>query len=201
MDALGLGALLAMSIESPIHFGITRNRLTSVSRNIGLPGFLGLLILYVMHKQEFLTPVFLYFAAALAFTWIVSTAASGFQGTIGKLMTLPPLLYLGRISYGLYLYHWFAPNLVKQTWLKIGVPLTEFGMPVRLVDFAAVLSRQYATKLTAFIVLVLYSLVAVGMASLSWYLWERPATTLRRFVRYPSGLNRNKPDKKTLSAA
>ena len=42
---------------------------------------------------------------AFCFAWFVDGAARGFAGAGGRLLALPPLRYLGRISYGLYLFH------------------------------------------------------------------------------------------------
>ena len=39
---------------------------------------------------------------ALAAAWLIGTAAKGFRGPIGWFLTAPPVVYIGRISYGLY---------------------------------------------------------------------------------------------------
>ncbi|TIU60129.1 MAG: acyltransferase, partial [Mesorhizobium sp.] len=36
---------------------------------------------------------------------IVDACSNGLRGTMGRVAELPPLLWLGRISYGVYLYH------------------------------------------------------------------------------------------------
>jgi peptidoglycan/LPS O-acetylase OafA/YrhL len=40
-------------------------------------------------------------ALAFVFTWMVARAAEGFAGLFGKLLSLRPLVYLGKISYGI----------------------------------------------------------------------------------------------------
>ena len=44
--------------------------------------------------------------------WVVLRASTGFRGPIGKLLEIKPLIYLGTISYGIYVYHNFIPSLI-----------------------------------------------------------------------------------------
>jgi peptidoglycan/LPS O-acetylase OafA/YrhL len=45
---------------------------------------------------------------------IAHLASGGAANTVNRLMTFPPLLYLGKISYGLYLWHYTVYWVVKQ---------------------------------------------------------------------------------------
>jgi len=42
------------------------------------------------------------------FAWLVLAAARDFGGARGRVLTLQPLLYVGKVSYGVYVFHAFA---------------------------------------------------------------------------------------------
>jgi len=67
------------------------------------------------------------FAWSLAFAGLVSRAFDGFHGPVGRLLASKALVYTGRISYGLYLYH--VPVLFYLYWLaaKANVPIPDKG--------------------------------------------------------------------------
>lgn len=53
---------------------------------------------------------------ACAFVILVARTASGFDGLVGRFLTLPGLVFGGRISYGLYIYH-ILVVMLYQRWL------------------------------------------------------------------------------------
>ncbi len=48
--------------------------------------------------------------------WFIGRAVLGFDGIIGYILNSVILRYIGKISYGVYLYHVFAPELLS--WIK-----------------------------------------------------------------------------------
>jgi peptidoglycan/LPS O-acetylase OafA/YrhL len=104
--------------------------------------------------------------AALAFgqftfSWAVAGAILSLwtarDSAFARFLTLRPFVYLGKISYGLYVWH-FPVLLVSSILLK------------------GVLSRG-----SSLIALPL----TIAIASLSFYLFERPITNLKRYYVYP----------------
>ncbi|ESW84613.1 MULTISPECIES: acyltransferase [unclassified Mesorhizobium] len=93
---------------------------------------------------------------------IVASCSTGVGGYIGKLLELPPLLGLGRISYGVYLYHPIVLALVvkSQPWIPLNV--SEQGPGRFLVAGTATLM----------------------LASVSWLLFEKPLNSLKRHFPY-----------------
>jgi peptidoglycan/LPS O-acetylase OafA/YrhL len=59
--------------------------------------------------------------------WAVWTARAGFGGVAGAALSSRPLVYLGRISYGIYVIHNFMPQVfhlvrpMPDTWLTAGI--------------------------------------------------------------------------------
>ena len=52
-------------------------------------------------------------AVAIVSLWLVLGATSGFSGFAGTLLSNRPVRYLGQLSYGLYVWHMFAPAFLR----------------------------------------------------------------------------------------
>jgi peptidoglycan/LPS O-acetylase OafA/YrhL len=64
------------------------------------------------HNIYYFQAIFYITAEALFFAWLIDRTARGFKGFVGRIFELKPLLYIGKISYGMYLYHFFLLNLM-----------------------------------------------------------------------------------------
>ena len=101
----------------------------------------------------------------MIFAWLVSSAGLGFKGLAGKVLELKVLNYLGKITYGIYVYHYFASLIL--------VPLlSHFGFNLPVPGFSN---------------FVLSSLLTIAVASLSWHWIEQPINNLKRYFQYGSG--------------
>lgn len=146
LDALGLGALLAL--------GSTREAIAKAGLWIGAP------LVAVALSQRYAGVGGAYQAVVLDFgiswlsAWMVGGAATGFAGVGGAVLALAPVRYLGRISYGLYVYHGFTPYLMGRY-----VPgFTSMDWPHRFA---------------------LLTLATGLVAAISWHLLERPFLRLK----------------------
>ncbi|RWM17365.1 acyltransferase [Mesorhizobium sp.] len=161
MDALACGALLA----------VRRARGADVPRWMRLcwPAFAALFLLAVWSDPgpanstwewpRWLLVQVLPLAPLMA---IVAACSNGLDGTLGRLAELPPLIFLGRISYGVYLYHpiLLAYAVKAQPWIPLNV--SEQGPGRFLVAGAATLV----------------------VAALSWVVFEKPLNGLKRYFPY-----------------
>ena len=95
---------------------------------------------------------------------LVLWASQGIGGAIGRALGARPLVAIGTISYGIYVYHMVIAGLVPMVGVRFGVSIPypyQFGWP----RFA----WMVATTLP--------------IAALSWRWFERPLNDLK--VRYP----------------
>ena len=155
-----MGALLAIAYRS--NWQLVRKYLTTIILPIGIVSLLivDLLAYYKMRQRLMITldPI----AYSLIFCWIIGKASMGFRGTPGKFLELKPLVYIGRITYGIYIYHNLVPLLFAFIFSLFGRTYPEVGW------FTFVTS-------TALTILI---------ASLSWKLFEYPINALKRNFRY-----------------
>ena len=113
---LGLGGLLAVGAGALARVP---------GRIVGLAGWLGLLAVGVATVAFDATLAYPGVAALLPVLGTVALVAGGSRALgPGKLLSIPPVRFLGRISYSLYLVHW--PILVLAP-MAIGGPVDEIG--------------------------------------------------------------------------
>jgi peptidoglycan/LPS O-acetylase OafA/YrhL len=95
----------------------------------------------------------------VVFGWIVWRAVGGFGGVSGRVLAHPLAVAIGRISYGVYLVHAFAPLVVDAGLRFAG------GPGITALD---AWSRALAAWLTS-----------LAMAALLWHLVEAPFHRLK----------------------
>jgi peptidoglycan/LPS O-acetylase OafA/YrhL len=98
----------------------------------------------------------------LIFACLVAAAANGFQGFVGKALESKPMVYLGKISYGIYLIHAFMPEIVYRTFNYLG--LSGYKSPLIIAFFSTV--------------------ATIIAATITWQVLERPMNDLKRFFQY-----------------
>jgi peptidoglycan/LPS O-acetylase OafA/YrhL len=111
LDLLAGGALFAILVERVGLEPLLRGRL---ARSTGLAG--AALFLWGAWIQvrgggsngATALEVFVVYTRWPFFAWLVLAAARGFQGALGRFLTLRPMLFVGKVSYGVYVFHAFA---------------------------------------------------------------------------------------------
>jgi len=161
-DSLGVGALLAILSD----MDSTRLRLRRWLNRIALPvGGVGVLLLITIAYYHGETANFVLGETflALVLAWVVGTASRGFNGSVGRLLEWRPIAYLGKVSYGIYVFHAFVPVFLVWLGHRLGFEFT--GQP-RLLNF------------------VMVTLTTFAVAAVSWQLFERPINDLKRHFPY-----------------
>ena len=119
-----------------------------------IPFLLCIVFYYLKEKgHPFLSTLFDRTCFCLFCAWLIGIAGTnGFHGIFGRLLNNPVVVYLGKISYGLYAYHYFMPYISEY----IHLPFVRIS----------------------------YFIITVGLASASWFLYERPINNLKRHFEY-----------------
>ena len=160
LDTLGVGALLAWCWHNP-NLRALPGRLAWVCLPAGLALFAALAVLRWNNPTDWPS---LYLglgtASVLTFVPLVHGAATGLPSLPGLFLSLPPLQYLGKISYGLYLIHPLIKHLYN--WVSANHLALPTYWPLRFVLLTA---------------------ISIALASLSWHLFESPINRLKN--RFP----------------
>jgi peptidoglycan/LPS O-acetylase OafA/YrhL len=161
VDFLAIGAVLALAAHAARSREALQRILAFVVLPVGLIVYAGLF--WIDHSVDSHAPLALEdTGAALVFCWLIGGASLGFTGLPGRLLGWRPLVYLGKISYGIYIFHLLVPLAFSET--------------------AKRLSFHYENS--GFANFVVTSLVTFGVAALSWQFFERPINGLKRHFRY-----------------
>jgi peptidoglycan/LPS O-acetylase OafA/YrhL len=166
-DAIGIGALLAVTrrdastawVRWALLAGLPLLATDLVAYQFGRHGYGGATMVSTQAVVQGL-------AVALIGVWLVDRAAHGFGGIGGRLLNWWPLVYIGTISYGIYIYHLFLTYpAVSHHWpeslhAKFGAAIGEAG---------------YVFMIGA---------ATIAMAAVSWHFFERPLNSLKRFFPY-----------------
>ncbi|GAB3570899.1 acyltransferase [Spirosoma luteolum] len=178
LDSFGLGTLMAfwwlyqrdrfvavfrhsiwiwVSIALLIAVSVSTKMLPAIPDVTGLPG-----------HHNVMSDVWERLASSLIGFFLIGRAVIGFEGPMKWVLENPVSQYMGRISYGLYLYHNFIYNVYH-------TQPTHFTLRAwrRITDVLPVLNSSYGFQVLFFLALT------VALATLSWYLIEKPINNLK----------------------
>ena len=164
-DALGAGALLAIVARGETVSGDVRRLLSRRFLPAGVV-LVGLLSVIKGGAWGVLSAIFFDTAIALVFVSVIGIASAGVGGFVGRVLEMSVLRYLGRISYGLYVYHALLQDWIHQYGEARGV---HWGTGSFFVAASA---------------------ITIIVAAISWHLFERPINDLKNRFPYVRG----KPD-------
>lgn len=161
-DCFGAGALLALA-QRRERAGNPRLRqiLSVIGLSLGVPLLISALVWHFPPQSIAGSVGLMNLAMPLLCMPLISRAAEGFTGIPGFLLTRRPILYIGKISYGIYIFHVpvvYLINLNGSKWLNL-LPLP---IPKAAVFFVA----------------------TVTVAAISWHFFERPINQLKRLFPY-----------------
>jgi peptidoglycan/LPS O-acetylase OafA/YrhL len=164
LDALGIGALLEYAQRSGGDSRWGAGRLARLLLLIGLPAWTAVEVLNGVHlapgallalRQTFLDMIF---------GWVILSGATGFNGWFGRFLQWSPMAYLGKISYGIYVFH----------------NLTVYSLVFAVRDLhapAMILTVPWIQRLSLLI-------LTISAAAISWHFYEKPLNDLKRYFPY-----------------
>jgi len=169
IDCFGLGGLLAYLFHYQHKFLKHTNSIIFICflTSIG--------VLYASHMQEFKhgNPIFIILERSIfglfAFFILAHTIQSK-NDFLGKFLCVKPVEYIGRISYGIYLYHNFIFNIFH----KDGNTLFGFFDEKFGLSNYSFFHNHYLLFLLNFVFLVVIS-------TLSWFCIESPINSLKKY--------------------
>lgn len=156
LDFFATGALLALSKSQPEQ---NLRRGLKFYAIVGGTVYIGLETLRICGVNTALHFMNNTLSAAL-YMQIIDSASSGFKGFTGKVLELKPLIYLGKISYGMYLYHNFSPHITQGIFNFCGFTLPHNVLAIFLI----------------------YSFVTITCATISWYVIEKPLNLIKNRI-------------------
>jgi peptidoglycan/LPS O-acetylase OafA/YrhL len=158
-DYFGTGALLALAMERGMQPG---------DRRLGTAAWIAFacyVVLYCLDEADRPVPGLRHFQqtfVSIVFAGLISATLRGFSGGLGKILEHPAAQHIGRLSYGLYLFHTTIP-------LAVGKLMPFLWHPVFEGPLLAVR-------------LIVFSFASWGAAWLCWRYLEQP---LDRFRQHP----------------
>lgn len=166
-DSLGLGAFLAYLFNFNLNF---LARLLNKRYFFFLVFILfAFLLLYTsfIRKIKAIDAVFLRALYSILCFYIVGKALKGYKGLLRVVLEHPWIIFIGTISYGLYLYHLFAPEIV-----------------MRLLKYPWINSLAGSALVSAVPRFIILFVVTFSIAICSWFLVEKPILGLKKRVLY-----------------
>jgi peptidoglycan/LPS O-acetylase OafA/YrhL len=101
-----------------------------------------------IRANDFLQPWFYSAGSCWAFTILIILIASG-RGLLGRALSIVPLVFLGEISYSLYLWHMIVYKVIfRQGWNQIE-PIYVFGLLLVLASASYLLIERPCRSLVA----------------------------------------------------
>jgi peptidoglycan/LPS O-acetylase OafA/YrhL len=158
LDSLGVGSLIAILMNAEASARLLRRAM-----RWSVPVIAGTATLILQFADLGVADNVLQdTAAAVFFGWLIYTASRGFTGITGRVLSAAPMVFIGKISYGVYVYHPLVPSAVARF-----APYLGLRPP----------SAVWASAL-------LYTCLTVAVATISWYSFERPINQLKRKFPY-----------------
>ncbi len=179
LDSFGLGAIMAYG------WLYRRDLFNKVFRSsvwvwLSLAGFIGVGLLNQWISLDsprgyhnIMSDVWERLAASLFGFFLIGRAVLGFGGVMKWVLENRVSQYMGRISYGLYLYHNFVFNVYHTRPTHFTVRSWH-----RITDILPVLNSSYFFQFAYFVFLT------VLLATVSWYLIEKPINSLKDKFSY-----------------
>jgi peptidoglycan/LPS O-acetylase OafA/YrhL len=156
-DYFGIGALFALAVHRGMSLESPGLRWLAA---VGLAGYLGIFGSHAMGWPTFGLRAFQQTLLALAWCGFIAAALVGFSGLTGRILEHPAIQQIGRLSYGLYLFHNLAPLVTGKL-------------------FWFLWDGSFENGPGAILIIVLNAAIAWGLTLASWRWIEQPLQGVR----------------------
>jgi peptidoglycan/LPS O-acetylase OafA/YrhL len=161
LDSLGLGALLALCDTKP--------SMQRIKRRWAIPifwaaagGMIAMLVLQKFGIGYVARKALWYAIASVLFACAVDLGARGMGGVMGRFLENEAMRWIGKVSYGIYLYHVLLISVIDDATASWAI-------------------RPFVLVLVQ---LVMKAAATFAVAAISWRLIEKPLNDLKRYFTY-----------------
>ncbi len=174
VDAFAVGGILAYKYRAPEHERKLISKWVNIALYISIPLSIAI-ILFKSHYYSFVLNRLLFSIISLK---IVEGAVIGYKKIFGKVLEKKPILYLGRISYGIYLYHLLVPVVFWRLYhyAFLYLKTDHRGFYTRNHDAISAFQKTLVSEPVSF---TIYAILTIIIASVSWKFLETPLNKLK----------------------
>lgn len=159
-DTLCLGGLLSALIAAGQSGQVLARKLCSIGLWLGAPMLMAFMFGRLVWGDAAIFVTLDETGAGLFFTWLIGRASVGFNGLAGAILNQNWLVYGGKISYAVYLFHFEIPPFFQNQLLG--------GLNVRAIDNTRILFPVYVA-------------VSIVIAILAWKWIEEPMNQQKKY--------------------
>ncbi len=167
LDFLGMGASIAIAQKNSnlLLLGFKPERLLKIVCPIAVAIFSSFQILQYFGYQNVYCYLISTSSLVICCGCLISLASYGIGGIWKPVLESSALRFIGTISYGLYLYHFFVASYLEQWFPNLALNNLEQNAWVRFMIF---------------------SIASFLIATLSWFFLEKPLLNLKKYFASPS---------------
>jgi peptidoglycan/LPS O-acetylase OafA/YrhL len=174
LDPFAIGGLLAYKYTLPEQDRTIITRLSNIALYIAIP----LTILIIVFQSYYFSFVIGSLSFSIISMKLIEGAILGYKGSIGRFIQSRMVLYIGKISYGIYLYHLLIPILFWKFFDKCYGSLF-YHFPSFFNQNAGAISAVVKILAMPLSCYVIYAVLTLLTAILSWNFIEKPFFRLK----------------------
>ena len=174
LDSFAIGGILALKFTISKEQERLIDRFFHVSLLIGIP--VGFII--ILTNSFYLSFVFNGLIISVISYMLIKKAIFGYTGLLQKFLENKVVLFLGQISYSIYLYHLVVPVVFWKMFdliyehLNLTYPQFFIEQEYNIVILVKIMSSQLGC-------FIIYSIITITLSILSWHIIEVPFNNLK----------------------
>lgn len=186
LDSFAIGGILAYRFATCKEHEKLIDRYIYIFLLIGIP----LCIIIIITHAIYLSFVFNGLIISLISFIFIKKAVFGYKGLMKRFLENKTVIFLGKISYSIYLYHLMVPvvfwKLFDSAYQYLSITQAQFFTEQEkyIVFFVKVISSQLGC-------FIIYSVITIALATLSWQYIELPFNRLKKLFN-PGLANKSK---------